>query len=278
MSGRIIFTSNRDGAHRLYVLSLPDGPISRLTHSEESDWEPSWGPDGRIAFTCCRSGNYNICVINSDGSGESVLVTRPEWDDHPAWSPNGQYIALSTSGEVEGAWYAQIHKVDLAGNLSRLTFARSEEHYPSWSPDGVWIAFDSERDGNREIYKMWADGTNVTRLTHDGAFDEQAAWSPDGSQIVFIRKTVDTDGGGGIGRDDFGDIWLMNSDGSNPHPLTSCNCAVDPRWSPDGQWIIYARGSGNKTRGSTLWALRVSDEHQVQLTTGPRDWRPAWSR
>jgi Tol biopolymer transport system component len=276
MSGRILFTSNRDGAHQLYVLSLADDKISRLTRSGEDDWEPSWGSDGRIAFTCCRSGNCNICVANSDGSGESVLVTRPEWDDHPAWWPNGRYIAFSTTGEIDGAWHAQIHKVDLTGNLSRLTFAQSEERYPAWSPDGAWIAFDSERDGNRGIYKMRADGSDVTRLTHDGAFDEQAAWSPDGSQIAFIRKTVDTDGGG-IGRDDFGDILVMDSDGSSPHPLTSCNCAVDPRWSPDGRWIVYARGDSNKTHGSMLWALRVSDGFQVQLTTGPRDWRPAWA-
>ena len=203
-------------------------------------------------------------------------MTRPEWDDHPAWSPKGQYIALSTTGEMDGVWHTQIHKVDLAGNLSRLTFARSEERYPSWSPDGAWIAFDSERDGNREIYKMGADGSNLARLTDDGAFDEQAAWWPD-DWIAFVRKTVDTDGDGRIHRNDFGDIWLMNSDGSNAHSILACDCAVDPRWSPDGQWIVYARGGGNKTHGSTLWALRLSDGHQVQLTEGPWDWRPDWS-
>ena len=43
----------------------------------------------------------------------------------------------------------------------------------------------SERDGNREIYVMNADGTAQTRLTNNPAVDVAPAWSPDGSKIAF---------------------------------------------------------------------------------------------
>jgi Tol biopolymer transport system component len=49
---------------------------------------------------------------------------------------------------------------------------------PAWSPDGTRIAFESERDGNLEIYVMNADGSGVTRLTNDPASDSTPAWSP----------------------------------------------------------------------------------------------------
>ena len=56
----------------------------------------------------------------------------------------------------------------------------------AWSPDGSKIAFDSDRDGNFEVYVMNADGTAVQRLTRDPAGDEALSWSPDGSTIAFM--------------------------------------------------------------------------------------------
>ena len=40
------------------------------------------------------------------------------------------------------------------------------------------IAFESNRDGNGEIYVMDADGSNQTRLTNNSAGDWLPAWSP----------------------------------------------------------------------------------------------------
>ena len=40
------------------------------------------------------------------------------------------------------------------------------------------IAFTSDRDGNREIYVMNADGSNQTRLTYDPGIDDSPSWSP----------------------------------------------------------------------------------------------------
>ena len=53
------------------------------------------------------------------------------------------------------------------------------------------IAFTSDRDGNNEIYVMYADGTNQHNLTNNTADDNQASWSPDGDLILF---STDRDG------------------------------------------------------------------------------------
>ena len=52
---------------------------------------------------------------------------------------------------------------------------------PRGRPDGRRIAFETKIDGDREIYVMNADGTNVRQLTHNTLWDEGPAWSPDGT-------------------------------------------------------------------------------------------------
>ena len=60
--------------------------------------------------------------------------------------------------------------------VTRLTIHPAEDWMPSWSPDGSLIAFQSDRDGNWEIYVVGVDGGNVTRLTDNPASDESPCW------------------------------------------------------------------------------------------------------
>ena len=99
------------------------------------------------------------------------------------------------------------------------------------------IAFYSDRNGNPEIYSMPAAGGEATRLTNNPAFDDSPALSPDGAQIVFLTARHDPN-------PRFPDlkyeIYVMDSDGSNPRRLTETNAAEDhPAWSPDSAKIIF---------------------------------------
>jgi TolB protein len=45
-------------------------------------------------------------------------------------------------------------------------------------PGGTKIAFQSNRDGNWEIYVMDADGTNAANLTRNPSDDQWPFWHP----------------------------------------------------------------------------------------------------
>jgi TolB protein len=49
---------------------------------------------------------------------------------------------------------------------------------PAWSPDGSLIAFQTNRDGNWEIYIMNADGSEPVNLTKNLFDDEMPYWKP----------------------------------------------------------------------------------------------------
>ena len=50
------------------------------------------------------------------------------------------------------------------------------------------IAFQTNRDGNAEIYTMNADGTSRVNLTRNPAEDVEPRWSSNGTHIAFASN------------------------------------------------------------------------------------------
>jgi Tol biopolymer transport system component len=95
------------------------------------------------------------------------------------------------------------------------------------------ITFLSERDGNREIYSMNADGSAQTNLSHSLADEKAHAWSPDGTKIAFLRQNDNH-------------LYVMNADGTGVAQLTADDFqhlhSTNLSWSPDGTKIAYISG------------------------------------
>jgi TolB protein len=61
-------------------------------------------------------------------------------------------------------------------DVTRLTFTRASDYNPVWAPDGVTLAFQSNLDGNDDIYIINVDGTDLTKLTKDPSADLSPDW------------------------------------------------------------------------------------------------------
>jgi Tol biopolymer transport system component len=132
---------------------------------------------------------------------------------------------------------------------------------------GGTIAFNTDRDGDFEIYLVYANGTGLARLTNFTGDDAHASWSPDGSRIAFhSNRTGDVE------------IYAMNADGTNPMRLTS-RPGIDqlPAWSPDGSKIAFVRDVGSPFFGEIFvmnddgtGAVNITNNADFALT-------PAWS-
>jgi Tol biopolymer transport system component len=167
----------------------------------------------------------------------------------------------------------------------------NKDDHPAWSPDGSRIVFESDRDGNYDIFVMNADGSQIRQLTRNpfGRVEEffakspgdiSPAWSPDGNQIVFSSGRDDA-----MWSFDAFNIYVMNADGSNVKNLTNFNNIANwPAWSPDGNKIAFAfsqmfSSSGlNPFPNYDIYVMDSDGSNLVQLTHGPEeDIAPTWS-
>lgn len=126
------------------------------------------------------------------------------------------------------------------------------------------IAFDSDRDGNREIYTMSADGSNQVNLTNNPAEDFDPVWSPDGSQIAFVSNR-DNENPGQF-------IYVMKADGSEVRQLTFEDGSDLPDWSHDGSSLTY-------TSNGDIYIIKADGSGQsVNLTNSPEiEHHSSWS-
>jgi Tol biopolymer transport system component len=185
----------------------------------------------------------------------------------PAWTSDGRELVF-VSGNTTANMSLWRTAVPNSTQRQRLAFAAA------WNPA-------VSRKGNRLAYSTWNVDQNIWRVEVPSSvgkpgqamkvfsstfIDSEPTYSPDGRQIAFMS-----------GRSGSREIWVTDSDGSNPEKLTSLEGPVThrPRWSPDGQRItFYSDAGGNRD----VYVMRKDGSELKRLTTHPStDTNPGWS-
>jgi dipeptidyl aminopeptidase/acylaminoacyl peptidase len=227
VTGKIAFTSDRDGTEQIYVMNADGSSPTRLTNGPANNRRPAWSPDGkRIVFASNRDGDFEIYVMDADGSSPTRLTKYgPPWEvGLAAWSPDGTRIAYfeeicdpapdgcGGSTQIMNADGSDDHGVVAGGSR------------PAWSPDGGRIAF-----GTGQIWVLYLDGSGHTEVIDPrdiGGQHIEPAWSPEGAKIVFASTGCYACSNSTL------DIYVMNADGSGVVRLTHTGSDHSPAWRP----------------------------------------------
>jgi len=195
-----------------------------------------------------------------------------DWD--PAWSVDGVlgYASLANGLAVN----LDLYLLDEPGaERERLTSdgpAGPNDWFLAWGPGGDRFVYNSNRDGNENIYLMDPATREITQLTDDPADDVHAAWSLDGDQLLFVSERDDLLQAGNLR------LYTMNPDGSDQQPFDAETMLFsgDPVYAANGEQIAYM---SNEDGNWHIYVMDADGGNVQQLTEGDADflfpvWRP----
>ena len=152
----------------------------------------------------------------------------------------------------------------------------------AFSPDGSRVVFSAQvrqgdREVDRELFVMNADGTDPEQLTSAGAYAGFPAWSPDGEQIVYAIYDGNEYIPGCLGFTICPtDLFVINLAERSTFPLARETVSeTTPSWSPDGSMIAFAQ-IDDDTSGSIV-TIRSDGSDRRQLSPRGDISFPSWS-
>ena len=260
----IYFLSDRDGPITLYAYDTQSRQVKRVIDNHGFDITSASAGPGGIVYS--QFGELHIYDFAS-GAVQDVPVTvagdfpqrRARFEDVAQdinafdVSPNGLRAVFEAHGDILTVPVKH-------GSTENLTESPSAmDRDPAWSPDGQSIAYFSDAAGEYDLYIRRQDGTGAVRhipLGQDDAYYYDLAWSPDGKKLIFSDQKLQ--------------LWYVDANGSGARPKKVGTDTYDiplhafqARWSPDSEWIAYAKIMPNYLHAIFIYSLADGSTHQV---------------
>jgi Tol biopolymer transport system component len=148
--------------------------------------------------------------------------------------------------------------------------------FTDWRADGRRIAMDIvQPTGDDQIATIKPDGRDFRFVTSGTGIHDSPSWSPDGRRIAF-NFSPDTD----VESPTFETrLWTIRADGSGARalPMRNPGFDVEPKYSPTGRWIAFAR-MRNEGSEEAVFVVRSDGGRAHRLTPwGQFVEHPTWS-
>jgi TolB protein len=240
----------------IYVVSARGGTPIAVTDSVSLNVSPVWWPRGhRLLFVSNRDGGRDIYRIDIGRSGQPtgtpIRLTTGLNAHTISLSANGDRLVYSAFTQSTNVWSVALpnHEPALSSQAASVTSGSQIVEQFSLSPDRQWLAFDSDANGNQDIWKMPVAGGPPQQLTSGPEDEFTPSWSPDGREIVFHSFK-------------FGnrDLFVLPSAGGEPRPVV-VGPAQDQsgEFAPDGKRIAFNSNRDGQfrtyvtTRSGEVW-------------------------
>ncbi len=246
----------------LIIALLAAGAV--LMGTRQSRLPPPFGPaeNGLVAY----SANGDIFVADPTTGVVTPIVSGPEIDFYPSFSPDGTRIAFFRQVSSVRRDIVVV-RADGSGLRVITTEPIWYENSAEWMPDSTAVIVGTT---TRQLFRYDADRPEPPRLIAEGVTTDAglALRPPDGGQILYDQPE-EIPGAG---------IWVMNVDGSDPHPLFQMDGAATEavigmyRWSPDGTKVAFNMTPPGAPGESRIYVMNADGSDLRALTDADGVW------
>ncbi|HEX6880306.1 MAG TPA: winged helix-turn-helix domain-containing protein [Terriglobales bacterium] len=254
------------------LVALKGGDLTRLTLAPPNaeDWGPSFSTDGkRMLFVrSAGPGTPDQVMLISRQGGEPMPIISEAGRVHgaPQWSVDERSIIYSSTRTGQSSlWRVSLDKRDAPVQINDN----------GWQPSLA-------RQNNRLVYERLANSLNVWKLdlasaqmppevlvasTSQTDQGPGPQFSPDGRKLAFMSDRSGTM-----------EIWVADSDGSNPYRVSSVGNAGTPRWSPDSRSLAFDAPGRNT---AVIYTVNIDGSSPRILTPDLKQFSgqcPSWSQ
>jgi eukaryotic-like serine/threonine-protein kinase len=252
VSGNSSFYDGNIAPSALRLVRAAGGLAIPLTDSLALNTSPIWVPGKRaLLFISDRDGGRDVYQMFLTHSGAPaappVRLTTGLNPERISISADGKRMAWSVFTRKKNIWSLPIPTRDsLPLSQAREETAGTQQiENLSISWDGQWLYYDSDRNGNQDIWRKPLTGGEPEVITTDRADDFQPAVSPDGREVAFHSMRTGNR-----------DIFVVSAVGGPATQIsTSPDEDNDVTWSPDGRALIWT----SDERESSAWIARRED-------------------
>lgn len=270
----VYFLSERDWMFNVWSFDTRTGETRQRTFHTDFDVKHLGAGGGKLVYE--QAGRLHLLDPETHEATPLVIHargdqtwSRPRWVtpsaaqlQNPQISPTGQRAVFEFRGQI-------LTVPAEHGDVRNLSNSSASAHrFPAWSPDGQQIAYFSDESGEYELHIQAQDGLSAPQVVAlpDYTYYYHPVWSPDGSRILFRTAGME------IGYVELatGQAVMVDTE-RHAYPERT----LDPVWSPDSQWIAYARRLDSHLRA--IFVHHVATGENIQLTDGMSDaFRPQW--
>ena len=218
--------------------------------------------------------NFHTYVINVDGSGLKRLNDTGE-DACSFFFPDNQTVIYTStkdhSDKPRGNWSSSRHYPQGAelyvttingGDVRRLTQNDVYDAEVSVSPDGQWILFTRQVNGQLDLWRMRADGSEEQRVADTPELQEGGAFYMPDSETILFRAWKRADESK---TNKPMEIYTVKHDGTQLRQLTHDN-GVNwaPYPAPDNKHFTFAKML--PPHNFEIFLMNIETGEQQQLT------------
>jgi eukaryotic-like serine/threonine-protein kinase len=251
---------------------VPGKPPMRVTDDASLNASPAWLPDRTLLYVSNRDGTRDIWGVRIARDGSAIEATRKRLTTglnafSISVSDDGRTLAYDKTIVRQNVYALPIPLSGVASTRDARTVTTGNQQVErhALSRDGKWLAFDSDAEGNQEIFIMPAAGGEPRRVTRNEADDFAPHFSGDGTQLTFHSP-----------RNGPRNIYAINADGSGEQRVNDVTAeSFNPAFSPDGLRIAY--GDFNNTLQLMERDSRTAPWRGPTQLAAPDGYAPRWS-